>query len=188
MLTKDERQVEEAFRRMAFNVFAYNRDDVKNFYYLVRRDGLWHLATALAWALQLAAGSETEGAGAPEIRVMYVGWPAEQADKPGPGGGDDPSRTGAPGEARGVVPGRCGVLRRADRGAVGQQPTEGGNAALGREKQHQPARHGHPRAKRLTTGGLGRGNAIRPVRRSEFVEEEDGRPARMRRFSRFRLT
>lgn len=47
LLTRDQRQVEEAFRRMAFNVFAYNRDDhVKNFSYLFDRSGEWSLAPA----------------------------------------------------------------------------------------------------------------------------------------------
>jgi serine/threonine-protein kinase HipA len=46
-LTRDERQVEEAFRRMVFNVAAHNRDDhVKNFSYLMGRDGVWRLAPA----------------------------------------------------------------------------------------------------------------------------------------------
>lgn len=47
ILTKDQRQVEEAFRRMAFNVLAHNRDDhVKNFSYLMDRAGVWRLAPA----------------------------------------------------------------------------------------------------------------------------------------------
>jgi serine/threonine-protein kinase HipA len=47
ILTKDQRQVEEAYRRMAFNVLAHNRDDhVKNFSYLMDRDGEWRLAPA----------------------------------------------------------------------------------------------------------------------------------------------
>lgn len=46
-LTKDERQVEEAFRRMVFNVFAHNRDDhVKNVSYLMDRSGEWRLSPA----------------------------------------------------------------------------------------------------------------------------------------------
>jgi serine/threonine-protein kinase HipA len=46
-LTRDERQVEEAFRRMVFNVLAHNRDDhVKNISYLMRRSGKWRLAPA----------------------------------------------------------------------------------------------------------------------------------------------
>jgi serine/threonine-protein kinase HipA len=47
ILTRDQRQVEEAYRRMAFNVLAHNRDDhVKNFSYLMGRDGIWRLAPA----------------------------------------------------------------------------------------------------------------------------------------------
>ena len=47
LLTKDQRQVEEAFRRMVFNVLAHIRDDhVKNFSYLMDRDGTWRLAPA----------------------------------------------------------------------------------------------------------------------------------------------
>jgi serine/threonine-protein kinase HipA len=46
-LTRDQRQVEEAFRRMAFNVVAHNRDDhVKNFSFLMERTGEWKLAPA----------------------------------------------------------------------------------------------------------------------------------------------
>ena len=46
-LTRDQRQLEEAFRRMAFNVAAHNRDDhVKNFSFLMGRDGVWTLAPA----------------------------------------------------------------------------------------------------------------------------------------------
>lgn len=46
-LTRDHRQVEEAFRRMAFNVAAHNRDDhVKNFSFLMGPDGAWTLAPA----------------------------------------------------------------------------------------------------------------------------------------------
>lgn len=46
-LTRDQRQVEQAFRRMAFNVFAHNRDDhVKNFSFLMDRSGEWRLAPA----------------------------------------------------------------------------------------------------------------------------------------------
>lgn len=46
-LTRDQRQVEEAFRRMAFNVAAHNRDDhVKNFSFLMTMDGAWTLAPA----------------------------------------------------------------------------------------------------------------------------------------------
>lgn len=41
-VTKDYRQMEEAFRRMVFNVAGHNRDDhVKNFSYLMNEDGKW---------------------------------------------------------------------------------------------------------------------------------------------------
>lgn len=47
ILTKDQRQVEEAFRHMAFNVLSHNRDDhVKNFSFLMDRSGAWRLAPA----------------------------------------------------------------------------------------------------------------------------------------------
>lgn len=47
ILTKDRRQVEEAYRRMVFNVLAHNRDDhVKNFSYLMDRTGEWKLTPA----------------------------------------------------------------------------------------------------------------------------------------------
>lgn len=47
ILTRDQRQVEEAFRRMAFNVIAHNRDDhVKNVSYVMQRDGVWRLTPA----------------------------------------------------------------------------------------------------------------------------------------------
>jgi serine/threonine-protein kinase HipA len=46
-LTRDYQQLEEAFRRMAFNVFAHNRDDhVKNFSFLMLPSGEWRLAPA----------------------------------------------------------------------------------------------------------------------------------------------
>ncbi|MDA1095683.1 MAG: type II toxin-antitoxin system HipA family toxin [Chloroflexi bacterium] len=47
LLTKDQRQVEEAFRRMVFNVLSHNRDDhVKNFSFLMDPSGGWRLAPA----------------------------------------------------------------------------------------------------------------------------------------------
>ena len=46
-LTRDERQVEEALRRMAFNVVAHNRDDhVKNLSFLMDPEGAWTLSPA----------------------------------------------------------------------------------------------------------------------------------------------
>ena len=44
-LTKSYVHVREKFKRMAFNVYAYNRDDhAKNFAYLMESDGTWSLA------------------------------------------------------------------------------------------------------------------------------------------------
>jgi serine/threonine-protein kinase HipA len=46
-LTRDQRQVVEAFRRMAFNVLACNRDDhVRNFAFLMDGEGQWTLTPA----------------------------------------------------------------------------------------------------------------------------------------------
>jgi universal stress protein E len=40
------------------------------------------LEIAFAWGLQLGGGADAGGGGAPEIRVMHVGWPVERADNP----------------------------------------------------------------------------------------------------------
>jgi serine/threonine-protein kinase HipA len=46
-LTHDRREVVEAFRRMVFNVLAYNRDDhVRNFAFLMEPGGSWRLSPA----------------------------------------------------------------------------------------------------------------------------------------------
>lgn len=46
-LTRDYRQLLQAYRRMVFNVLAHNRDDhVKNFAFLMSRSGEWRLAPA----------------------------------------------------------------------------------------------------------------------------------------------
>lgn len=59
ILTRDQRQVDEAFRRMVFNVLAHNRDDhVKNFSYLMRRDGTWALAPAYDLVFSSGPGGE----------------------------------------------------------------------------------------------------------------------------------
>lgn len=72
VLTRDQRQVEEAFRRMAFNVVAHNRDDhVKNFSFLMDRDGVWRLAPA--YDLTFAEGPGRQ-------HTMDV---AGEADRPG---------------------------------------------------------------------------------------------------------
>lgn len=54
-LTRDEREVEEAFRRAVFNVGAHNRDDhAKNTAFLMQPDGQWSLSPA--FDLTYAAG------------------------------------------------------------------------------------------------------------------------------------
>ena len=59
VLTNDQRQMEEAFRRMAFNVFAHNRDDhVKNFSYLMDRSGDWRFAPAYDIVFSQGPGGE----------------------------------------------------------------------------------------------------------------------------------
>lgn len=53
LLTRDRRDVLEAFRRMAFNVFTHNRDDhVKNFAFRLTPEDGWRLAPAydLIWS------------------------------------------------------------------------------------------------------------------------------------------
>jgi serine/threonine-protein kinase HipA len=54
-LRMDQRSVDEAFRRMAFNLAARNQDDhVKNFDFLMDREGAWRLSPAfdLTWAME----------------------------------------------------------------------------------------------------------------------------------------
>jgi len=46
-LTHDQREVTEAFRRMIFNIYAYNRDDhAKNFSFIMGKNGRWRLSPA----------------------------------------------------------------------------------------------------------------------------------------------
>ena len=46
-LTHDQREVIEAFRRMVFNVYAFNRDDhAKNFSFVMDLNGEWRLSPA----------------------------------------------------------------------------------------------------------------------------------------------
>ena len=67
-LTRDRRQMEEAFRRMAFNVFAHNRDDhVKNFSYLMDRSGEWRFAPAYDIVYSQGPGGEHTMAVAGEV-------------------------------------------------------------------------------------------------------------------------
>lgn len=58
-LTRDVREVWEAFRRMAFNVFAHNRDDhTKNISFLMEPDGSWALAPAFDLTFSAGMGGE----------------------------------------------------------------------------------------------------------------------------------
>ena len=68
-LTHDHREVLEAFRRMVFNVLAWNRDDhVRNFAFLMEPSGTWRLAPAYDLVYSPGPGGEhsmmvgTEGA------------------------------------------------------------------------------------------------------------------------------
>jgi serine/threonine-protein kinase HipA len=69
ILTKDLRDVTEAFRLMAFNVFAHNRDDhVKNVAFLMDRQGQWRLAPAYDLTFSYGPGGEHSMAIAGEAR------------------------------------------------------------------------------------------------------------------------
>jgi serine/threonine-protein kinase HipA len=76
-LTRDLRQVEQAVRRMAFNVFAHNRDDhARNFAYLMDAGGTWRLAPAYDLTFSAGMGGQhTTAIGgetmAPTVRAMY---------------------------------------------------------------------------------------------------------------------
>lgn len=59
VLTRHVRQVEQAFRRMVFNVLAHNRDDhTRNFAYLMERDGSWSLAPAYDLVFSAGPGGQ----------------------------------------------------------------------------------------------------------------------------------
>jgi serine/threonine-protein kinase HipA len=58
-ITRDMRDVEQAFRRMVFNVLAHNRDDhVRQHAYLVDAKGEWHLAPAFDLTFSHGPGGE----------------------------------------------------------------------------------------------------------------------------------
>ena len=58
-LTRDVREVEAAFRRMAFNVIAHNRDDhARNHAFLMNASGEWRLAPAFDLTFSLGPGGE----------------------------------------------------------------------------------------------------------------------------------
>ncbi len=60
LLTKDNRQIEELYRRMCFNVFAHNRDDhSKNFSYLYDEyEKCWKLTPAYDLTYSSSIGGE----------------------------------------------------------------------------------------------------------------------------------
>lgn len=60
ILTKDNRQMEELYRRMCFNVFAHNRDDhSKNFsYYFDEKETRWKLTPAYDLTYSNSVGGE----------------------------------------------------------------------------------------------------------------------------------
>jgi serine/threonine-protein kinase HipA len=58
-LTKDQREVERAFRLMTFNVLAHNRDDhAKNFAFVMKGDGSWALSPAYDLTFSAGPGGE----------------------------------------------------------------------------------------------------------------------------------
>lgn len=58
-ITRDMRDVEQAFRRMVFNVLAHNRDDhVRQHAYLMDEKGDWHLAPAFDLTFSQGPGGE----------------------------------------------------------------------------------------------------------------------------------
>ena len=59
LLTRDTAQVEEAYRRMVFNVLAGNRDDhAKNHAFTMARDGAWRLTPAYDLTLSDGPGGQ----------------------------------------------------------------------------------------------------------------------------------
>ena len=58
-LTRDMRDVEQAFRRMVFNVLSHNRDDhVRQHAYLMDDTGEWHLSPAFDLTFSHGPGGE----------------------------------------------------------------------------------------------------------------------------------
>jgi len=59
LMTRDQRAVEEMFRRMVFNVRTLNRDDhLKNHAFLMDRSGAWRLAPAYDLSFSTGPGGE----------------------------------------------------------------------------------------------------------------------------------
>ncbi len=58
-LTRDQREVEQMFRLMVFNVLAHNRDDhAKNFSFLMDVDGTWRVSPAYDLTFSAGPGGE----------------------------------------------------------------------------------------------------------------------------------
>jgi serine/threonine-protein kinase HipA len=58
-LTRDQRAIDECFRRMIFNIVAHNRDDhVKNFAFLMDDTGTWTLSPAYDLVFSTGPGGE----------------------------------------------------------------------------------------------------------------------------------
>jgi serine/threonine-protein kinase HipA len=130
VLTHDERQVEEAYRRMAFNVAAHNRDDhVKNFSFLMDEEGEWTLAPA--YDLTFAEGPGRQ-------HTMDV---AGEAERPGD---RDMLRVA---EASGVEPRRARGIIEEVRDAVGRWLQFARDAGVPRERAQE--------IRRLMTGRVG---------------------------------
>lgn len=79
-ITRDMRDVEQAFRRMVFNVLAHNRDDhVRQHAYLMDEKGEWHLAPAFDLTFSHGPGGEHymavegEGRAIPRAHVEALG-------------------------------------------------------------------------------------------------------------------
>jgi serine/threonine-protein kinase HipA len=70
VVTRDHKQVVEAFRRMVFNVLAHNRDDhARNFAYLMEPDGDWRHTPAYDLTFSPGPGGEHSMAVAGEGRA-----------------------------------------------------------------------------------------------------------------------
>jgi len=61
LLTKDSSMIEEAFKRMVFNIIGRNQDDhLKNFSFLIDRNGKWRLSPAYDLTYAFGAGYTKE--------------------------------------------------------------------------------------------------------------------------------
>lgn len=76
MLTHDQSQLWELFRRMCFNVFAHNQDDHSNNFAWLCRDGLWELSPAYDLTYSTSFGGEhattVNGKGNPTMNDVLV--------------------------------------------------------------------------------------------------------------------